>query len=52
MKKKMVKQQKKICPYCDKLKWVKVWQETGEEVCFECRLDLLEQEFEEILDKQ
>lgn len=40
----------KTCPYCDKLKYVKVWEETGEEVCFECRLDLLKQEFEETND--
>ena len=34
------------CPYCGELKETVVWKETGERVCYDCRLDLLNQEFE------
>ena len=34
-----------ICVYCDKNTKVKEWAETKELVCFDCRTDLLEQEF-------
>jgi len=33
------------CPYCGELKETVLWKETGEWVCYDCRLDLLEQEF-------
>lgn len=33
------------CPYCSVKKQVKVWEQTGEKVCLDCRRDLLEQEF-------
>ena len=37
----------KVCPYCDENKRCAVWRETGEWVCNDCRLDMLEQEFKE-----
>jgi hypothetical protein len=36
----------KKCLYCDEVKEVKVWKETNELVCKQCREGLLEQEFE------
>jgi len=36
-----------ICVYCEEYKEVKVWERTGEKVCYDCRLDFLDQEFEE-----
>jgi len=50
-KREIIKLNKEICPYCSELKYVKVWGETGEKVCFGCRLDLLETEFEEIIER-
>lgn len=35
------------CPYCEEYKETVVWKETGEYVCYDCRLDLLDQEFKE-----
>ena len=37
----------KVCPYCSKYKQCVLWKETNEWVCYDCRLDLLEQEFKE-----
>jgi hypothetical protein len=34
-----------VCVYCKKYKEVKVWKQTDEEVCYDCRLDLLDEEF-------
>ena len=36
-----------LCVYCEKYKEVKVWEKTGEMVCYDCRLDFLDQEFKE-----
>lgn len=33
------------CIYCEEHKETRIWQETGEEVCYDCRLGLLDQEF-------
>ena len=47
----MKKQTKEQCVYCDELETkdnpVKEWKETYEMVCYDCRLSLLNQEFEE-----
>jgi transcription elongation factor Elf1 len=41
-----------ICVYCDQQATpenpVKIWNETGEMVCKECRLAFIEQEFERL----
>lgn len=34
------------CLYCGENKHVKTWKETGEEVCYDCRLSQLDQEYE------
>jgi len=36
---------KDICVYCEENKQVRVWKETGELVCYDCRLDFLDDEF-------
>lgn len=36
-----------ICVYCEENKEVKIWEKTGEKVCYDCRLDFLDQEFKE-----
>ena len=36
-----------ICIYCDEAQILVKWKETGEWVCYECRLQMLEQEFED-----
>jgi len=36
-----------MCVYCEKNKEVKIWEKTGELVCYDCRLDFLDQEFNE-----
>jgi hypothetical protein len=36
-----------ICVYCNEIKFVKLWKETEELVCQDCRESLLEQEFED-----
>lgn len=36
----------KTCVYCDEIKETRVWKETGENVCYDCRIDLLDTEFE------
>lgn len=33
------------CDYCQEYKDTRVWSETQENVCYDCRLDMLEQEF-------
>jgi len=38
---------KDICVYCGDYKEVKIWEWTGELVCYDCRLDYLDQEFRE-----
>lgn len=38
-------QQDSECAYCQEPKLVRVWKQTGELVCFDCRQSLLEQEF-------
>lgn len=38
---------KKVCAYCEEYKETVVWKETDEYVCYDCRLDLLNQEFGE-----
>lgn len=35
------------CDYCGRVRQIKLWDETGEFVCLECRQGLLEQEFKE-----
>lgn len=37
-----------ICVYCNEYKETKIWKETDEQVCYDCRLDLLDQEFREV----
>lgn len=34
------------CVYCEEVKEVKEWKETGEQVCYDCRFDMLNSEFE------
>lgn len=36
---------KNNCTYCKRITQTKLWKETNEEVCYECRLDFLEREF-------
>lgn len=39
---------KEICAYCEENKpsrEVKKWEKTGELVCYDCRLEMLEEEF-------
>lgn len=36
-----------ICVYCDKYKETRVWEETGEQVCYSCREDFIEQEHDD-----
>ena len=36
-----------ICVYCLENTEVKVWEKTGEKVCYDCRVDFLDQEFKE-----
>ncbi len=38
-----------VCPYCEEYKETVTWAETQEDVCYDCRLDLLNQEFKEPL---
>jgi len=42
---------KDICVYCNEYKEVRVWEQTGEKVCYDCRLDLLDNERETIFNK-
>ncbi len=34
------------CAYCDQEKLTREWKETNEEVCYDCRLDFLDREFQ------
>ncbi len=36
-----------VCVYCEEYKETVIWGETQEDVCYDCRLDLLDQEFKE-----
>lgn len=41
-----------ICDYCSSMgdrseKPVTIWKETGERVCYDCRVEFVEQEFED-----
>jgi len=36
-----------ICVYCEEHKEVRTWKQTGEKVCYDCRVDFLDQEFKE-----
>ena len=44
MRKKHDNTEKK-CEYCEEIKIVRKWKETDELVCYECRQDFLEDEF-------
>ena len=35
------------CAYCEEYKETVIWGETDEYVCYDCRLELLDQEFKE-----
>ncbi len=43
---------KTTCVYCETERDTKTWEQTGESVCYECRLDLLNQEFAELFTKR
>lgn len=37
-----------ICVYCEELKELRLWKETGELVCYDCRISQVDQDFEPI----
>lgn len=40
---------RKECPYCNYTKDTLEWKLTSEWVCYDCRISLLDSEFEELL---
>ena len=38
--------EKDYCVYCNEEKETRLWNQTDENVCYDCRLSLLEQEFD------